>query len=82
MENKIMDKIFIAHYQVRVGREVKRDRAIIIAENKTNARLKLKEFINNKANNILLTTIFLIEEFKGTIFTTNFGYESIKHGEE
>lgn len=71
----IMYKVFITHYQVRIGREVKRDRALIFAKNKTEAKAKLIKFINNKANNILITSIFLIDEYHGTIFTNNFGYE-------
>ena len=77
-----METIYISFYQVRVGHEVKRDRALIIANNKKEARERLSKYINNKSNNIVLTSIFLIEEYHGKVFTSNFDYEIIKNMEE
>lgn len=73
-----MDKIFIVYYRVRCSRETNQDTAIIIAKNKNHVKRKLKDFINHKANNIVLTNIISIEEYRGTIFTNKFGYEPNK----
>lgn len=80
-----MNKIFIIHYQVRVGHTVKRDRALVMAKDKKEAKTKLNEFINNHSDGskefifgIKVTNIFLIEEYTGSIFTMNFGYETNK----
>ena len=77
------------HYQVKVGHTVKRDRALVIAKDKKEAKTKLNEFISNHSDGskeftfgIKVTNVFLIEEYTGSIFTMNFGYETNKSVEE
>ena len=68
-------KQFIIYYKVQVGNADKRDVAIVRAMSEESAVKNLKAFIRNQSSSIKIADIYLVKEYKGSIFTRNFGQD-------
>lgn len=70
-----MGKTFIIYYTVRIAPTVKKDVAVVKANDEAGAIKNLKAYLGTRSSAISDVEIILVKEYRGLIFTRNFGQD-------